>query len=427
MKRFTLLTIALFGILLTAQAEPRFKRRAKARAQEKTQVQAPATEEAKTPATPQTEVQNATKPQETAQPQAAVADTTKVQAPAPAPAKVDTLTSAKPKEVAKIQERPLHKPQVQVCDSLKKRPVKPVKPMNEAGIIDTLITADKNLSVILFNDNTWRYVQTGNVKADETVFSKYWSEDYLFPYYNVPLSSIPETTPIQLVDSLRAYHYPYKGYITSRYGPRNGRRHAGIDIALKTGDTIRATFNGKVRYSKYHANGYGELVIIRHDNGIETFHAHLSKRLVEAGERVVAGQTIGLGGSTGRSSGPHLHFECRYMGQAFDPERIINFNTGELRRDFILLKRTYFDASSRFEQDWNSERVPAPAPATPTVVAKPKPKPKPAPKPVYYTIENGDCLGVIAAKYNTTVEKLCNLNKIEDPDKIRIGQKIRVK
>ncbi len=350
--------------------------------------------------------------------------------------KADSATTVQPQEAVEIkpqkeEEPQLHVPQIEMNDSLRKAPIRPTKPINVDLIIDTLPTADKNLSVILFNDNTWRYVSTGNTKANDKVFSDYWSETYLFPYYNVPLSSIPETIPIQLVGEDRAYHYPYKGYVTSRYGPRNGRRHAGMDISLHTGDTIRAVFNGKVRYSQYHENGYGELIVVRHDNGLETYNAHLSKRLVKSGERVVAGQAIGLGGSTGRSTGPHLHFEFRYMGHAFDPERIIDFKTGNLRRDFILLKRTYFDTTSRYEQDWNSEKTPTPAkPATTvtkTTPTKPKAKPKPKPQPVYHTVESGEYLGGIARKYKTTVDAICRLNNIDNPDKVRSGQKIRVK
>lgn len=319
--------------------------------------------------------------------------------------------------------------------------INPTKPLNTDNVIDTLATADDHISVVLFNDNTWRYVQTKPISPDSTIFTKYWNEQTIFPYYNVPLSSLPETIPIQLVDSLQAYHYPYKGYITSRFGMRNGRRHAGIDIALKTGDNVYATFNGKVRYSRYHENGYGGLVIIRHDNGLETFHAHLSKRLVEAGERVVAGQVIGLGGSTGRSSGPHLHFECRYMGQSFDPERLIDFKTGKLRRAYILLKRNYFSAASKYEQDWNGEKaateVEKEETTTSTATAKPqpkpqpkpkpKPKPKPQPKPVYHTIASGDYLGAIANRYKTTVKEICRLNNMKETDTLKIGRVLRVK
>lgn len=443
MKRFLLIALIIFSVASIASAEPRSKRRAKSQKQEQTQTQA------QTQSTPVQQVVET--PTSQSAPQSAQPSVAQGTTPAPEQAQVQpqAVEKVEPKveEKVEVKAEPAkqgHLPQVKICDSLKKSPIKPIKALDKSKIIDTLPTADKNLSVVLFNDNTWRYVQTGNIKADSTVFSKYWSETYLFPYLSVPLSSIPETTPIQLVDSLRAYHYPYKGYMTSRFGPRNGRRHAGVDLSLRLGDTIRAVFNGKVRYSQYHENGYGELIVIRHDNGLETYSAHLSKRLVKSGERVVAGQVIGLGGSTGRSSGPHLHFEFRYMGQSFDPERIIDFKTGNLRRDFILLKRAYFDVNSKYEQDFNSTVVVKPATTTTTTTAKPtttksttttksaaKPvaKPKPAPQPVYYEVKSGDCLGIIAQKHKTTIKELCRLNKIkeEDQDKIKIGQKLRVK
>lgn len=301
----------------------------------------------------------------------------------------------------------------------------PIKPINRldmsCSVIDTLPTADKNLSVLLFNNNTWRYISNESFKSDSTVFAKYWDENNLFPYFNVPLTSIPETAPIQLVDSLHAYHFPHKGYITSRYGMRRSSRHNGIDIALKTGDTIYSTFNGKVRFAKSTTSGYGILVIIRHDNGLETYHGHLSALLVESGDRVVAGQPIALGGSTGRSSGPHLHFECRYMGQVFDPERIIDFKTGELRRDFILLRRIYFNPYSKYEQDFNSEEKIQEA------IRKQQEAAKLAAQKRYYTVKSGDCLSIIASRNKTSVSTLCRLNNIKESAKLQIGQKLRVK
>lgn len=296
--------------------------------------------------------------------------------------------------------------------------IKPIDKLNSPIVIDTLPTADQNLAVVLFNDNTWRYVSTATIKADSTAFTNYWDQNNLFPYHDVALSSIPESVPIQLVDSLRAYRYPYKGHITSRYGIRRNSNHKGIDIALKIGDTICSPFDGKVRYANATTGGYGLLVIVRHDNGLETYHAHLSERLVEPGDRVVAGQPIALGGSSGRSSGPHLHFECRYMGQVFDPERIFNFKTGELRRDFILLKRNYFNIHSKYEQDFNAEVVQQEAV---------KKEQQASAARQYHKIKSGDCLSLIARRYHTTVSAICRLNGIKESDNIQIGKTIRVK
>ena len=297
--------------------------------------------------------------------------------------------------------------------------IKPIERLQSAIVVDTLPTADKHLSIVLFNDNSWRYIRTAEIEADSTAFTRYWSTDKISPYRDsVALSQIPSVVPITLVDSLRSYRYPIKGRITSRYGLRRRVNHNGIDIALKVGDTICSAFDGRVRFSKATETGYGTLVIIRHDNGIETYHGHLSKRLVEAGDRVVAGQPIALGGNSGRSTGPHLHFECRYMGQSFDPERIINFSTGDLRRDHLLLKRSYFSIYSKYEQDWNGEKVLADADKKEAELSAER---------RYYKVREGDYLGRIAARNHTTVAAICRLNGISANKVLRIGQVLRVK
>jgi murein DD-endopeptidase MepM/ murein hydrolase activator NlpD len=107
--------------------------------------------------------------------------------------------------------------------------------------------------------------------------------------------------------------------VTSNYGLRWGRQHAGLDIKVYIGDTIRAAFDGKVRIVKYDKNGYGKFVVIRHTNGLETYYGHLSKQLVTENQDVKSGQPIGLGGNTGRSTGSHLHFETRICGISINP------------------------------------------------------------------------------------------------------------
>ena len=305
-----------------------------------------------------------------------------------------------------------------VANPLDSLAIKPVEKLKSAIVVDTIPTADEHLSIVLFNDNSWRYINTAEIKADSTVFTNYWDTNKISPYQEVSLNSIPKTVPIKLVDSLKSYSYPYKGRISSRYGVRKKANHNGVDITLKVGDTICSTFDGIVRYSKATDTGYGTLVVVRHDNGIETYHAHLSKRLVEAGDRVAAGQPIGLGGSSGRSTGPHLHFECRYMGQSFDPERLIDFKTGDLRRDFLLLKRSYFSIHSKYEQDWNGEKVLAEADKTEATLSAEK---------RYYKVRSGDYLGLIAKRNHTTVSAICRLNGIKADAVLQIGKVLRVK
>ena len=297
--------------------------------------------------------------------------------------------------------------------------IKPIAKLESAIVVDTLPTADKHLSIVLFNDNSWRYIRTAEIKADSTAFTRCWNTEKISPYRDsVALSSIPTAVPISLVDSLRSYRYPIKGRITSHYGLRRKVNHNGIDIALKVGDTICSAFDGRVRFSKATDTGYGTLVIVRHDNGIETYHGHLSKRLVEAGERVVAGQPIALGGNSGRSTGPHLHFECRYMGQSFDPERIIDFRTGDLRREELLLKRSYFSIYSKYEQDWNGEKALADADKKEAELSAER---------RYYKVRPGDYLGLIAKRNYTSVAAICRLNGIKADAVLPIGKVLRVK
>lgn len=296
-------------------------------------------------------------------------------------------------------------------------PVRPVKTLGQVSAIDTLATESDKISIILFNDNTWRYVMSENYKADSEVFSDHWNTTATHAYSDVELNSLPEATPILLIDSMESYHYPYIGRITSRYGPRRGRAHQGLDISLKTGDPIYATFDGKVRFSKV-AGNYGNLVIIRHNNGLETYYAHLSQRDVEVGDWVVAGQQIGLGGSTGRSTGPHLHYEVRYKGQSFDPERIIDFSSGNLRRAELLLKRRHFSIYAKYEQDFDAE----------VEVEKIEEAERKAAAAIqYHTVRSGDILGSIARKYGTTVTRICQLNGIKSTSILRIGQRLRVR
>ena len=296
-------------------------------------------------------------------------------------------------------------------------PVKPVRTLGKVAVIDTLPTANSALSIVLFNDNTWRYILAEDYKNDPEVFNDHWDTTNIHAYNDVELNTLPEATAIRLVDSLESYHYPYIGRITSRYGPRKGRAHQGLDLGLKTGDPIYATFDGKVRISKA-AGDYGNLVVIRHNNGLETYYAHLSQRDVEVGDWVVAGQQIGLGGSTGRSTGPHLHYEVRYKGQSFDPERIIDFSNGNLRRDELLLKRRHFSIYSKYEQDFGDEEE---------VAKQEEAERKAAAAVQYHTVRSGDTLGAIARKYGTSVSRICQLNGIKSTSILRIGQKLRVR
>ena len=284
--------------------------------------------------------------------------------------------------------------------------------------IDTLDTANEHIKVVLHADNTWHYYKTPSFQQVSGVYDSNWDDNSTNPY-GIEQKDLPDEWTIWLVDSLDQYHCPFQGsvYHRGKFGVRRGRRHQGVDIPLKTGDPVYATFTGKVRVSKYWG-AFGNLVVIRHDNGLETFYAHLSKRNVEVGDWVNAGDVIGLGGSTGRSTGPHLHFETRHNGFAFDPQWLIDFEKGTLRHRLFVLKKKYFNIYSNYEQDFEDE-----------LKNEEDDKKEDAEREAmrWYTIKSGDTLGRIAINNGTTVNAICKLNGIKPTTTLKIGRKIRVR
>lgn len=222
--------------------------------------------------------------------------------------------------------------------------------------------------------------------------------------------------------------------VTSRYAQRDGRYHNGVDLGLRIGDTVFAMFSGKVRYAKYNDGGFGNLVILRHFNGLETFYGHLSKFLVTPNQDVRVGDPIALGGNTGRSTGPHLHVEVRFYDATINPEEIIDFDNAMLKKENLLLHKGLFRpaakpsgvvevlSASEIAQINNSLNQPNTNNDSPVV----KPVVKESQKK-YYLIKSGDTLTRIAAKYNTTVSKLCSLNGLSPSSTLIVGKNIRVK
>ncbi|MDX2362655.1 MAG: peptidoglycan DD-metalloendopeptidase family protein [Crocinitomicaceae bacterium] len=234
-----------------------------------------------------------------------------------------------------------------------------------------------------------------------SIFTENWQVNITFSYAN---QSFDNNTVIPLVDSIHGYAFPVEKVTTSGFGHRHGRPHKGIDIPLKTGENVVAAFDGKVRYAHYNNGGFGNLVIIRHANGLETYYAHLSKLKVKPNQVVRAGEVIGLGGSTGRSYSPHLHFEVRYHDVAFNPEQIFDTELYCLREENATVA------------DLMQKHIHKPRPLTEDFLAE----------GTAYSIESGDTLSRIAARSGTTVEKLCALNGLNRSSVLQIGQKIRV-
>ena len=337
-----------------------------------------------------------------------VADRTAGETEAPEPAPVIDPEQAAADSVAALRLR------------LRPTKIESIFDTNGLTVLDTLATENDAVQVILYSNNSWKYILNREVAKDSTIFEKYWDTTTLFPYKEVDMSGMPKSVVIDLVDSLTSYHCPYQGSVHPRgkYGPRRRRQHQGVDLPLKMGDPVYATFCGRVRISQYNKGGYGNLVIIRHDNGLETYYGHLSERLVEPDQWVEAGQIIGLGGSTGRSTGPHLHFETRYYGQSFDPERLIDFKNGTLSRETFLLKKSFFSIYSNAGQDFEDE-----------IANEEQDKKEAAEKAAmkYYKIRSGDTLGGIARRYGTTVTNLCRLNGIKSTTVLRIGRSLRAR
>ena len=291
--------------------------------------------------------------------------------------------------------------------------------------LDTLNTKDKYTKVILFSDYTWTYLELDRPEIDMDALSDHWDTEAIHAFKDVEIASLPDTVNLTLVDASHPFVLPIKGSVYSRYGYRRKRPHRGVDIPLTTGDSVRTAFNGVVRVAEGSSKtgGYGNLVIVRHDNGLETYYGHLSKILVHENEPVRAGEVIGLGGSTGRSTGPHLHFETRYMGKAFDPERVVDWENGCLRDPQLTIYKSYYNINSHYgradkpvAQASSSQNSSKPAASTST-----------SGSPQYHTIKKGDTLGKIAGRYHTTVSKLCKLNKIKETTILQIGRKLRVR
>ncbi len=264
-------------------------------------------------------------------------------------------------------------------------------------------------------------------EMEETIASDLYSEwSNAYPY---KATALPETYKIDL----RNFCMPTTSRaITSNFGSRWGREHKGIDIKVYVGDTIRAAFSGKVRVVKYEGKGYGNYIVIRHSNGLETIYGHLSKQLVKENQTVKAGDVIGLGGNTGRSTGSHLHFETRICGVAINPALMFDFRAQDVVGDYYTFnRRTYERESAQANRvrgmvgngSYSEEDVHGKVVSSAT--KNKKSGKKVASQPKYHKVQKGETLSAIARKKGTTVAKLCQLNNISSKSKLRVGMILR--
>ena len=216
--------------------------------------------------------------------------------------------------------------------------------------------------------------------------------------------------------------------VTSNFGSRWGRQHKGLDIKVYIGDTIRAAFSGKVRGVKYEGGGYGKYIVIRHNNGLETIYGHLSKQLVAEDQTVRAGEPIGLGGNTGRSTGSHLHFETRLCGVALNPALMFDFRNQDVVSDFyVYIKSNYEHESAEATRlrgkvgngGYNRDEVQGELANNSNANFDSSADMR------YHKVKSGETLASIAEKRGVTIDTICKLNHITKGKAVRPGQILR--
>lgn len=244
----------------------------------------------------------------------------------------------------------------------------------------------------------------------DSVYKHIWTSARVNPY-NTPIDSLVDSIeidmrglclPVRTFPTAEGMADPQRGYVTSKFGFRKYRFHYGTDIKVQTGDSIRASWDGQIRIVGWDPRGYGYYVVIRHPNGLETVYGHLSRPLFDEGEPIYAGEVLGLGGNTGRSTGSHLHYEIRYLGNAINPELLIDFAKERplYSETYLLTKKTTFGHNTELKAIQQAQ---------------------------YHRVKQGDTLSGIAKRYHTKVSTLCRLNRIRETSLLQIGQKIRVR
>ncbi len=287
----------------------------------------------------------------------------------------------------------------------------PAKPLNPVVSEDTL-TIDEGETKVLEEVDS---VKIGDDWVKVAEYYVIWDTKSINPYGIDPLQ-FDESIELKLYSPAenRFWNNPLDMIkTTSNFGSRWGRWHTGTDLDLETGDAVYSVFDGVVRVVGWDGRGYGNFVLVRHMNGLETLYGHLSKALVETEQKVKAGDVLGLGGSTGRSTGSHLHFENRYEGNPFDPRYIFDWDNAQIKSDRFLLTSQVWDfrrGGQSFKSDFDS------AAETPAYS-----------RTLFHKVRSGETLYSIANRYGTTISTLAKRNRISVQSKLRVGQKLRVR
>jgi murein DD-endopeptidase MepM/ murein hydrolase activator NlpD len=273
------------------------------------------------------------------------------------------------------------------------------------GEFDNLFTGYSDVSY-------WDMLRDPNFKFDQqmipadTHYPFAWDTVVINPY-KVSLVEMNDTILLKLKDSMDcSFHPPAIGDLTSGFGFRRwGKRpkfHYGVDVRMEVGDPVYAIFDGIVRVAK-RSSDYGYVVLIRHYNGLETLYAHFDQLLAYPGKPVRSGEIIGLSGNTGRSTGPHLHFEVRFKGEKIDPSKVIYFPSGSLLSDTLQIDKHCFNHLKLYKAQQTKLRS------------------------RYYVVKRGDTLGKIAYKNGVTVKQIARLNKVSHKTKLKAGRRLRIR
>lgn len=217
-----------------------------------------------------------------------------------------------------------------------------------------------------------------------------WSDSQINPY-KVDLKEMKDTVKLDL----SGYVPPITKHVTSDFGFRRWRFHYGIDLKVEKGDSVLCAFDGTVRLTRRDRRGYGYFVLVRHFNGLETLYGHLARITVNPGDTIKAGVPVGLGGNTGRSTGYHLHFELRYLGNPLNPNDLIDFQNSCTKNNILQLNASHFSYKKEID------------------------------KIRFWKVRRGDTLGRIAMRTGVSISKLCKLNGIKRSTKLRIGRNLR--
>lgn len=219
-----------------------------------------------------------------------------------------------------------------------------------------------------------------------------WNTDVIFK----KRAPVTDTVDLKLSWGECDTYMPVCGQVTSPFGIRHGHHHYGTDLRVQFGQPIMCAFPGMVRISRYHRE-FGNVVVVRHANGLETLYAHMSARSVETGDIVEAGDVVGLGGSTGRSTGNHLHFETRYLGHPIDPQLLFDVDAGVLRSTTVTVDPKLFSSTRTNSRSGTHS----------------------------YTVRKGDTLSSISRRVGISVSSLCKMNRISANGTLRVGQRIK--